>query len=167
MKSPVLRLFNPPVLPDDAGEMAPSAAVGDCEVSGVVVMLIPFGSVQNRRSKIGWGKMSVDESCALRRQFLLTALRLAARPRTGYDSGNVFDGDGGMPSVIEAPLQMVESVASLRFPPHADRRMQILMDRNNEGELTQQEREELEALVELSETLALVRSQALHLLGRR
>ncbi|HXE54341.1 MAG TPA: hypothetical protein VN541_15065 [Tepidisphaeraceae bacterium] len=72
-----------------------------------------------------------------------------------------------MSAVIQAPLQMVESVAALRFPPQADRRMQALMDRNNEGDLTEQERDELEALVELSETLSLVRSQALHLLGRR
>jgi hypothetical protein len=33
--------------------------------------------------------------------------------------------------------------------------------------LTEEEREDLQALVELSETLSLVRSQALHLLGRK
>jgi hypothetical protein len=71
-----------------------------------------------------------------------------------------------MAAVIEAPVQMVETVAALRFPPKADRHMQNLMDRNNEGSLTSVEREELEALVELSETMALVRAQALHLLGR-
>ena len=71
-----------------------------------------------------------------------------------------------MASVIEAPLTMVETVAALRFPRKADRRLQHLMDRNNDGTLTLDEREELAALVELSETMALVRSQALHLLGR-
>jgi hypothetical protein len=40
------------------------------------------------------------------------------------------------------------------------------MDRNNEGLLAEVEREELESLVELSERLALVRAEALHLLGR-
>jgi hypothetical protein len=40
------------------------------------------------------------------------------------------------------------------------------MDRNNEGELSPPEREELEALVELSERLSLVRAEALQLLGR-
>jgi hypothetical protein len=40
------------------------------------------------------------------------------------------------------------------------------MDRNTEGLLTDSERTELEALVELSETLALVRATALQLLGR-
>jgi hypothetical protein len=40
------------------------------------------------------------------------------------------------------------------------------MDRNNDGQLALHEREEFEALVELSETMALVRAQALSLLGR-
>jgi hypothetical protein len=71
-----------------------------------------------------------------------------------------------MAAVIEAPVQMVETVAALRFPLITNRHMQALMDRNNEGSLTPGEREELEALVELSETMALVRAQALHLLGR-
>jgi hypothetical protein len=61
---------------------------------------------------------------------------------------------------------MVEMVASFRFPPNLDRHLQSLMDRNTNGTLTPQEREEMTALVELSETMALVRSQALHLLGR-
>ena len=71
-----------------------------------------------------------------------------------------------MASLIQAPLEMVETVAALRLPPKADQRLQDLMDRNNEGTLTPEERDELAALVELSEAMALVRSQALHLLGR-
>ena len=71
-----------------------------------------------------------------------------------------------MPASIQAPVEMVETVATLRLPPKADRYLQRLMDRNNEGGLTAQEREEFEALVELSETMALVRAQALSLLGR-
>ena len=61
---------------------------------------------------------------------------------------------------------MVETVAALRLPPKADRYLQSLMDRNNDGHLSPQEHEELEALAELSETMALVRAQALRLLGR-
>lgn len=61
---------------------------------------------------------------------------------------------------------MLEMVASFRFPPNLDRHLRSLMDRNTNGTLTSQEREELTALVELSETMALVRSQALHVLGR-
>jgi hypothetical protein len=72
-----------------------------------------------------------------------------------------------MATVVEAPVEMVEAVASLRFPPRADHRLRLLMDRNTDGRLSLEEKEELEALVELSESLALVRAQALHLLGRQ
>lgn len=70
-------------------------------------------------------------------------------------------------SVISAPVDWVESVGRLRLPPKVDRRLQELMDRNTEGALTERERDDLESLVELSETLSLVRAKALHLLGRR
>ncbi len=40
------------------------------------------------------------------------------------------------------------------------------MDRNNNGALTPEERVQLEALVELSEAIAIVRAQAFHLLKR-
>ena len=72
-----------------------------------------------------------------------------------------------MTAVIQASREMVEEVASLRFPPRADHRLQRLMDRNTEGQLTLEEREELESLVELSESIALVRAKALHLLQRQ
>lgn len=71
-----------------------------------------------------------------------------------------------MPAVVEAPLELVERVAGMRFPAKADALLQSLMDRNTNGELTPPEREEFEALVELSESMALVRAQALRLLGR-
>jgi hypothetical protein len=41
------------------------------------------------------------------------------------------------------------------------------MDRNTDGTLRPDEKEELEALVELSETISLVRAEALHVLGRK
>jgi hypothetical protein len=72
-----------------------------------------------------------------------------------------------MATLIEAPIDLVEAVAELRFPPKTDRLVQNLMDRNNEGKLTPAEREELESLVELSEAMSLVRVRALHLLGRK
>ena len=65
------------------------------------------------------------------------------------------------------PLKWSRAVAALRLPPRLDRRLQILMDRNTDGALSSDEKEELEALVELSETIALVRAQALRLLGRK
>jgi hypothetical protein len=71
-----------------------------------------------------------------------------------------------MSATIPAPAVWVETIGELRLPSKADRRLQHLMDRNNEGELSEPEREELEALVELSERLSLVRAEALQLLGR-
>lgn len=69
-------------------------------------------------------------------------------------------------TTIETPVELVTSVADLRFPPKIDAHLQALMDRNTEGQLTEPEREELEALVELSETISLLRVQALRVLGR-
>ena len=69
-------------------------------------------------------------------------------------------------AVISAPLDWVEFVSDLRLPAQADRRLQDLMDRNTEGQLTTEETTDLEFLVELSQTLSLVRAEALHLLGR-
>jgi hypothetical protein len=71
-----------------------------------------------------------------------------------------------MAPLVEVPLDFIEAAAALRFPAKADQRLQALMDRNTDGLLTPAERQELEALVELSETLAPVRTQALRLLGR-
>jgi hypothetical protein len=64
-------------------------------------------------------------------------------------------------------VDWVESVGNLRLPSKADHRLQDLMDRNGEGLLNNQEREELEALVELSERLSLARAEALEILGKR
>ena len=71
-----------------------------------------------------------------------------------------------MDTTIPAPSSWVETIGELRLPLKADSRLQQLMDRNNEGELSSPEREELEALVELSERLSLLRAEALQLLGR-
>jgi hypothetical protein len=71
-----------------------------------------------------------------------------------------------MTAVVQAPVELVEAVAGMRFPARTDLRLRSLMDRNTEGQLTAAEREELESLVELSETISLVRAQALRLLGR-
>jgi hypothetical protein len=70
-------------------------------------------------------------------------------------------------STISAPVGWVEAVGNLHFPLKAEHRLQELMNRNNEGLLDESEREELEALVELSEQLSLVRGEALQMLGKR
>jgi len=69
-------------------------------------------------------------------------------------------------STIAAPVDWIEAVGNRRFPAKADHRLQELMDRNNEGLLLEFEKEELEALVELSEQLSLVRGEALQILGK-
>jgi hypothetical protein len=71
-----------------------------------------------------------------------------------------------MNATVAAPLDWVEAVGNLRLPTKADRRLQELMDRNTEGQLREYEKEELEALVELSEQLSLVRGEALKVLGK-
>jgi hypothetical protein len=70
-------------------------------------------------------------------------------------------------STVAAPLDWVKAVGNLHFPSKADHRFQELMNRNNEGLLRESEREELEALVELSEQLSLVRGEALQILGQQ
>ena len=75
--------------------------------------------------------------------------------------------DEKMTAMIPAPLELMEAVAALRLPAKADQRLQALMDRNTNGTLTEEERQDLEALVEWSETISLVRAKALHLLGRK
>lgn len=71
-----------------------------------------------------------------------------------------------MDTTIAAPTAWVATIGDLRLPRKADDRLQSLMDRNTEGQLSAVEHEELEALVELSERLSLVRAEALQLLGR-
>jgi hypothetical protein len=67
---------------------------------------------------------------------------------------------------IATPVEFVTSVAEFRFSPKLNTKLQDLMDRNTEGPLSEAEREELEALVELSETMSLLRGEALKVLGR-
>lgn len=68
---------------------------------------------------------------------------------------------------MQNPLELAEAAAALRFTPKADQRLQELMNRNTNGQLTDTEREELEALAELSENIAFVRVKALLFLGRK
>ena len=72
-----------------------------------------------------------------------------------------------MVSVVQAPRDLVEDFANLRLPPKLDQRLQELMDRNNDGKLTQAERQDMADLVEWSEDISLLRARALHLLGRK
>jgi hypothetical protein len=71
-----------------------------------------------------------------------------------------------MHGTLSAPVDWIESVSDLKLPPTADQRLLELMDRNNEGLLDERERAELQALVDLSQRLSLVRATAMRLLGR-
>jgi hypothetical protein len=71
-----------------------------------------------------------------------------------------------MSAEVPAPRDLIESVAGMRFPAKTDERLTWLMDRNNDGLLTPTERDELDSLVELSESMSLIRAQALKALGR-
>jgi hypothetical protein len=72
-----------------------------------------------------------------------------------------------MPAAISVPESWVVSVGRLSLPKRTDRRLRELMDRNNEGLLTDAEREELESLVEWSESVSLLGAEAFRLLGKR
>ena len=73
-------------------------------------------------------------------------------------------GHGGA-GTVPAPVAWVRSVSELRLPARTDRRLTELMDRNTDGRLTAAERDELAALVEVSESLALARAGACGVLG--
>ena len=64
------------------------------------------------------------------------------------------------PATLPAPVGWVRAVSELRLPASTDRRLTDLMDRNTDGTLSAAEREELAALAEVSESLALVRANA-------
>ncbi len=72
-----------------------------------------------------------------------------------------------MAAMLGTPRDLVQSYADVRLPSKIDARLQSLMDRNTEDQLNSQEREDLESLVELSETLSLLRARAMQVLGRR
>ena len=69
-------------------------------------------------------------------------------------------------STIPTPIDWVQSLSELRLPSRADQRLQELMHRNTEGQLTPTEHSELETLVELSQEMSLVRARALQVLGK-
>ena len=75
--------------------------------------------------------------------------------------------DSSARNTMQNPLELAEAVAALRLTPKADQRLQKLMNRNTTGLLTDSEREELDALAEMSENIALVRAKALLFLGRK
>ncbi len=72
-----------------------------------------------------------------------------------------------MISTIPAPEAWIRSIGDLRLPPETDRRLQELMDRNTDGLLQLEQKQELAALAAWSQEVSLLRAQALQLLGLR
>lgn len=72
-----------------------------------------------------------------------------------------------MPGMNDVPGRLLKEVAHLRLPTQADERLQRLMDLNTNGALTASEQKELNSLVDWSESVSLLKGQALTVLGER
>ena len=72
-----------------------------------------------------------------------------------------------MSATLDAPVDLMKAIAHLRLPARANRQLQDLMDANNNGTLSDSERDVLAELVEWSESISLLRARALHLLGEQ
>lgn len=69
-----------------------------------------------------------------------------------------------MAQTIEIPIQFLEEMANFQFPGSTQERLDCLMDKNNEGLLEEDERQELWALVDINERVSLLKGKALLLL---
>jgi hypothetical protein len=66
-----------------------------------------------------------------------------------------------MAHVIDIQLEMPKDLARFRLPPGVNARLQVLLDRQDRGEvLSRKERREAEGLVNLAELLTLLRLRA-------
>ena len=65
-----------------------------------------------------------------------------------------------MSRTVEVPLELLEEVAQLEFPPTTQQTLARLMDKNTEGQLSEDERKELQALVDLNERVSLLKGRA-------
>ena len=65
-----------------------------------------------------------------------------------------------MSRTVEIPLDLLEEVAQLEFPSSMQKALARLMDKNNEGLLSEEEREELQAWVDLNELVSLLKGRA-------
>jgi hypothetical protein len=66
-----------------------------------------------------------------------------------------------MVEVVQLPRRVVENFAQAKFPATTHARIQQLMDRNSQGLLSADQKSELEALIELSESFSLLRASAI------
>jgi hypothetical protein len=71
-----------------------------------------------------------------------------------------------MSRTVEIPLDLLEEFAQLELPLSTQEALSRLMDKNSEGQLTPEERGELQALVELNERVSVLKGRARLLLGK-
>jgi hypothetical protein len=72
-----------------------------------------------------------------------------------------------MSQTIRIPAEFLEEVADFQFPPAIQDQIARLMDKNTEDQLSEDERKELQALVELSELVSLMKGRAKLLLRQK
>jgi len=65
-----------------------------------------------------------------------------------------------MEQTIEIPVQFLMEMARFELPASTQEKLDRLMDKNNEGLLSDEEREELKALVEINERVSLLKGRA-------
>jgi hypothetical protein len=71
-----------------------------------------------------------------------------------------------MEKCIKVPLAMIEQMSALRLPVKLDIQLRSLMARDQDCRLKSPERDQLEALLELNETISVLRSRATQLLAK-
>ena len=65
-----------------------------------------------------------------------------------------------MGQTVEIPVQFLVEMAGIEFPASTQEKLDRLMDKNNEGLLSAEEREELKALVDINERVSLIKGRA-------
>ena len=65
-----------------------------------------------------------------------------------------------MSQTVEIPAEFLEEIAEYQFPPSVQDRITTLMDKITEDQLSEDEQKELQALVELSESVAIIKGRA-------
>lgn len=83
------------------------------------------------------------------------AVFLDAALRPGQDLYSHF-----LDCLIEIPAGFLEEMAAFQFPPSIQEQIAKLMDKNTEDQLSKDEHKELRALVDLSESVSIMKGRA-------
>lgn len=71
-----------------------------------------------------------------------------------------------MSITIETPVELLREMAQFEFPPSTQEKLNQLMEKNTEGNLTEPEKKELRALVDINERVSIIKAQAKLLLAQ-